>query len=256
MEQQTCSIVRDLLPLYEEHAVSLKTDEFVKQHLESCEECRNYRQAIMGEKNHLEKTKEQTTPETLHITAVAKRLKKRRRIIGSMVIASFLVISFIFSLVFNTSKIEGTSMEPTYGHGATVLINKAAYLLHGPKNNDLVALTFQDSGTWIKRVIAGPGDTVSYEDGYLLVNGTSKETAEWSGKTTEAGDQTYPIALSDEEYFVIGDSLDNSFDSRYKGCDIIRRSQINGKVLCRWLSLNSLFTRTSVATSSSSVRIE
>lgn len=63
----------------------------------------------------------------------------------------------------------------------------------------------QDSATWIKRVIAGPGDTVSYEDGYLLVNGTSKETAEWSGKTTKAGDQTYPIALSDNEYFVIGD---------------------------------------------------
>lgn len=68
-------------------------------------------------------------------------------------------------------------------------------------------------------------------------------------KTTNAGDQTYPLTLNEDEYFVIGDSLDISYDSRYKDCGTIKRSQIVGIVLCRWISLSSLFTRTSVATS-------
>lgn len=252
MEHQTCSIVRDLLPLYEDHVVSLETEDFVKQHLESCVDCREYHQTLMDMEiiKHQNKIDTQPTAETLHMTAIAKRLKKRRRMIGSMVIASILVFSLLFTLIFSTNRIAGTSMEPMYGNNTTVLVNKTAYLFHGPRNNDIVAFTFPNSSTWIKRVIAGPGDTVSYESGYLLVNGTSKETAEWYGETTEAGDQTYPLTLKEDEYFIIGDSLDNSFDSRYKSCGFIKRSQISGKVLCRWLSLNSLFTRTSVATSS------
>lgn len=249
MEHQTCSIVRDLLPLYEDHAVSLETEEFVKQHLESCADCRSYHQTLMETAKHQDKIDRQPTSETLHMTAIAKRLKKRRRMVTSMVIASILVFSFLFTLIFSTNSIDGSSMEPTYGNDTTVLVNKTAYLFHGPKNNDIVAFTYPNSSTWINRVIAGPGDTVSYEAGYLLVNGTSKETAEWYGETTEAGDQTYPLTLKEDEYFIVGDSLDISYDSRYTSCGLIKRSQISGKVLCRWISLNSLFTRRSVATS-------
>ena len=35
-----CSYVRDILPLYYEGMVSEETAEFVKQHLETCDECR------------------------------------------------------------------------------------------------------------------------------------------------------------------------------------------------------------------------
>ena len=38
--RKECSIVRDLLPLYVEDMVSADTGEFVKEHLEGCEECR------------------------------------------------------------------------------------------------------------------------------------------------------------------------------------------------------------------------
>lgn len=249
MDQQFCSIVRDLLPLYKDHAISEETQDFVKKHLESCSDCQNYHQTFITTPKHQDEIKDQPIPETLHMAAIAKRLKKRRRRIGSIVIASFLVFIFVFSLIFNTSIIRGSDMEPTYGSNATVLVNKIAYLFYGPRNNDIVVFTIEND-TWIKRVIAGPGDTVYYESGYLLVNGTSKDTAQWWGKTTNVGDQSYPLTITKDEYFVIGDSLDNSYDSRYEGCGTIKRSQITGKVLCRWFSLNSLFTKTTVATSS------
>lgn len=248
MDQQFCSIVRDLIPLYEDNAISEETQEFVKRHLESCTDCRNYQQTFISAPKQ-DEINEQPTPETLHITAIAKRLNKRRRMIGSIVIASILICSFLFSLIFNTSINSGSSMEPTYDSNSTVLVNKIAYLFHGPKNNDIVVFTMPND-TWIKRVIAGPGDTVYYESGYLLVNGTPKDTAEWCERTTNTGDQMYPLTLKEDEYFVIGDSIETSYDSRYKECGTIKRSQIIGKVLCQWLSLNSLFTRTIVATSS------
>ncbi|WP_455717907.1 signal peptidase I [Anaerosporobacter sp.] len=252
MEQPTCSIVRDLLPLYEEQAVSLETNDFVKQHLESCEDCSNYHQNLIDDAKQQEKINEQLTSETLHMADIAKKIRKRRRRIVCTVVASFLVFCFLLSLFFNTAINDGNSMEPTYANNTTLLINKAAYLFHGPKNNDIVVFTMP-GGSWINRIIAGPGDTVSYESGYLLVNGTSKETAEWCGKTTNSGDQTYPLTLKEDEYFVIGDSLEDSYDSRYEGCGFIKRSQIRGKVLCRWISLSSLFTRTTVTTATESM---
>ena len=42
MSNSSCSIVRDLLPLYDDKALSPKTAEVVKNHLDKCPECRDY----------------------------------------------------------------------------------------------------------------------------------------------------------------------------------------------------------------------
>ncbi len=42
MSNSSCSIIRDLLPLYDDKALSQKTTEVVKKHLEGCPECREY----------------------------------------------------------------------------------------------------------------------------------------------------------------------------------------------------------------------
>ena len=36
-----CTIVQDLLPLYEEDLLQLKTKQFIEEHLKSCQECRH-----------------------------------------------------------------------------------------------------------------------------------------------------------------------------------------------------------------------
>ena len=36
-----CSVTQDLLPLYEEELLQLKTQRFVEEHLQSCQECRH-----------------------------------------------------------------------------------------------------------------------------------------------------------------------------------------------------------------------
>ncbi|NLW74089.1 MAG: zf-HC2 domain-containing protein [Clostridiales bacterium] len=46
MNNSSCSIIQDLLPLYEDKVLSPKTAEVVKHHLEKCSECREYRTHI------------------------------------------------------------------------------------------------------------------------------------------------------------------------------------------------------------------
>jgi len=51
----TCSIVQDLLPSYIEHLTSEETNLVVKEHLETCEECRSNHEAMVKEVTEVEK---------------------------------------------------------------------------------------------------------------------------------------------------------------------------------------------------------
>ncbi len=62
-----CSIIRDLLPLYAEKMVSPDTATFVKEHLNSCENCRN----------EYEKLKEPHPPQNAAAPAPLLKLKKK-----------------------------------------------------------------------------------------------------------------------------------------------------------------------------------
>lgn len=129
-----------------------------------------------------------------------------RRITGSTwfhVIAAFLVIGAILSFVAKPYYVPSGSMEQTLQPGDRVLVNRLAYLGSSPGTGDIVV--FDADATWgadgteddgplksamrwlgevtgfgpsgshtlIKRVIAGPGQTVSCCDaqGRLLVDG-------------------------------------------------------------------------------------
>ena len=46
MMRNECSIVRDLLPLYVEGLVGAETEDFIREHLSSCEGCRNEHESM------------------------------------------------------------------------------------------------------------------------------------------------------------------------------------------------------------------
>jgi signal peptidase I len=159
-----------------------------------------------------------------------------RDLIFSVVLA-VIVILFLYQPV----KVEGTSMMPTLDDQERIFINKFVYRLHFGKidRGDTVVFWFPGDPTksYIKRVIAVPGDRVEVNQGAVIVNGQAlvenyvpEEYRDQSSMT----ERTVP----QEEYFVLGDHRSSSNDSRAWG--MVPRRYIYGKAVFIYWPLDKM----------------
>jgi len=140
------------------------------------------------------------------------------------VAASFMIITFIYQPV----RVEGTSMQPELRDQDRLFINKFAYHFENISRGDVVVFHYplDPSKSYIKRVIALPGDTLRIDDGRVYVNG--KRIAEPYVPARYRDDRSYPkIVVPNNEYFVMGDHRSISSDSRDFGP--VNRNVIYGK---------------------------
>jgi signal peptidase I len=159
-----------------------------------------------------------------------------RDLIFSVVLA-VIVILFLYQPV----KVEGTSMMPTLDDQERIFINKFVYRLHFGKidRGDTVVFWFPGDPTksYIKRVIAVPGDRVEVVQGAVVVNGQAlvenyvpEEYRDQSSMT----ERTVP----QDEYFVLGDHRSSSNDSRAWG--MVPRRYIYGKAVFIYWPLDKM----------------
>ncbi len=95
----------------------------------------------------------------------------RRLLLRLAVVAS--ASAAIFKFAFMPVVIDGESMLPTYSSRGFNFCNRLAYRRTVPKRGDVVMLRW--GGTrymLLKRVIAFAGETVAFEKGVCLVDGT------------------------------------------------------------------------------------
>ena len=83
--ENRCKIVQDLLPTYIENLVSSESNEFIKEHLENCADCKKIYENMIDD---MEK-------ENLENTEVVKQIKKYKNRINIMKFIIILVISII-----------------------------------------------------------------------------------------------------------------------------------------------------------------
>ena len=115
---------------------------------------------------------------------------------------------------------EGPSMIPTIYNGDRMLVNTDTS--EGIKRDDLIVFEI-DEISFVKRVIGINGDHVEInEKGIFVNNKLYKETSDLGLPNTK-------IILKDNEYYVLGDNTDSSYDSRFYGP--ISNTQIIGKVI-------------------------
>ena len=159
--------------------------------------------------------------------------------IAEIAIAILLAFTIVYFVGLRTSAV-GQSMAGTIYNGDTILVNRFVYLVSDPTPNDIIV--FRPNGNekshlYIKRVIAGPGDTVEIRKGGVYVNGEVFDESVEVASIEEAGIASEPIKLGADEFFVLGDNRNNSEDSRFANIGNIKKEYIIGKVWFRFESL-------------------
>ncbi len=157
-------------------------------------------------------------------------------------ITATILVSFVlvFSVGMKTSVI-GVSMEPALYNGQEILVNRFGYKLFSPKAGDVVVFLpggNQNSHYYVKRVAAEPGDTVVIREGVLYVNSVPYTKAELD-KIADPGILENELTLEKDEYFVIGDNINNSEDSRSGNIGPVKADSIIGKVWFHMASAGS-----------------
>ena len=119
-------------------------------------------------------------------------------------------------------------MYPAYNNMQLVMINKRERSF---SNGDVIAFRCQSlDSVLVKRIVAGPGDSVVVKDRALIVNGF--ESPYYSGVSFDyAGILENEIHLKEDEFAVIGDNVANSKDSRYRDIGIVSLEDILGDII-------------------------
>lgn len=128
--------------------------------------------------------------------------------------ASVIIITFLYQPV----KVEGTSMLPRLEDQDRLFINKYVYTFENIERGDVVVFNYprDPEKSYIKRVIALPGDSLRIDDGRVFVNGIAIKEPYVPKRYRDTRSIPFMV-LPPNEYFVMGDHRSISSDSREFG---------------------------------------
>ena len=136
---------------------------------------------------------------------------------------------FVSARYYQLLLIQGNSMQPSYHNMQLAILDKYS---NDYEHGDVIAFRCEGLGcVLVKRIVACPGDRVVIEEGILYVNGENSRVLpvefvfEYSGLADEE------IMITEGCYFVIGDNIPESIDSRYPEVGCVDKSDIIGEIL-------------------------
>lgn len=153
-----------------------------------------------------------------------------------MVIIAALIVIPIRYFVFQPFLVKGQSMEPNFGNGDYLIVDEISYRFRDPQRGEVIVFKFppNPSQRFIKRIIGLPEETVEVKNGKVAIYKDGEpqvldESIYLSSSLTTKGD--IRVVLGENEYFVLGDNRDFSFDSRRFGS--LPEKKIVGRVFLR-----------------------
>jgi signal peptidase I len=151
-----------------------------------------------------------------------------------LAILSGITIGLVRYFLFKPFYVKGQSMEPNFYEKDYLIIDELSYSFREPKRGEVVVFKAPNGNDYyLKRVIGLPGERVKVENGKVIVyneanpQGLVLDEIYLEDETLGTIMQT----LSQDEYFLLGDNRDASYDSRRFGS--ISRSAIVGRAWLR-----------------------
>jgi signal peptidase I len=141
-------------------------------------------------------------------------------------VASVLIITFLYQPV----RVEGTSMLPRLEDRDRLFINKFVYHISAIERSDVVVFHYprDPSKSYIKRVIALPGDSLRIDHGQVWVN-NKRLVEDYVPEEYRDSRSMAAMIVPEGTFFMMGDHRSISSDSREFGP--VERSLIYGKAV-------------------------
>ena len=128
--------------------------------------------------------------------------------------------------VAEIARVKGSSMLPTLRTGQWLLVSRLDYRLGSPRRGDVVICHYPGRymdrwklirQSFVKRVIALPGETVEIIEGVVYIDGAPLQEPYLDPARCRFRRQMPARTLGEDQYFVLGDNRDSSNDSRRIG---------------------------------------
>ena len=173
------------------------------------------------------------------VTRATRKLPRGWRIVIDWIVTIVGAIAIVLAIkawVINPYRIPSSSMEPTLhcarpGSGCEsrfsdrVLANRFIYHFRKPSRGDIIVFKTPPlakqrcgaGGTFVKRLIALPGETWQEKNGFVFINGKKLLEPYVKGDRRDTG-TSFPIrTIPAGMYFIMGDNRTQSCDSREWG---------------------------------------
>ena len=163
------------------------------------------------------------------------KARNAKRLVLALVILTVGCVAIAYGIVrayTGVFKMPGAAMEPTIRSGESFRADMAAYESVDPQRWELVVFRppQHEERRWVFRVVGLPGETISFGEAGLLIDGKAAEPP--LGISYAALDDpdavAHPLVVPPENYYVLGDNPKSANDSRMWG--VVPRDHILGQV--------------------------
>ena len=145
-------------------------------------------------------------------------------------IVTVAVIVVLFKVIFQLSWVPSGSMETTIPEDTLMISWQLPYMVSDPtpQRGDIVTFWSDELGkVLVKRVIGLPGDTITFADGYVYVNGEKLEEEYLPVKGVTECDKSFTVP--EGCFFPMGDNRTGSNDARSWANPYVKVSAIQAK---------------------------
>lgn len=158
-----------------------------------------------------------------------------------VVVIALAIFVLVYLFLFQPHQVRGNSMYPNFHDGEYLLTDKISYRFGLPKRGDVIIFKApkNEEYEYIKRIVGLPEEKIKISEGKIFINDQAINEfylpQEFQTRAGTFFPENQTIAVTENEYFVLGDNRSHSSDSRDWGP--VPKENIVGKAWLRYWPL-------------------